>query len=120
MYQWLSEVAENNSVVITASRRLARALNAEFGKQQLARGRRAWLSPNIKFLHDWLSSIVHSAPATLPIVLNGHASSVIWERCLKGLTGDQLINLGGLVRQARQSRQRLYDWQVSLGEVSKR
>jgi probable DNA repair protein len=118
MYQWLSEAAENNSVVITASRRLARVLNTEFGKQQLARGHKAWLSPNIKFLDDWLSSIVNSTPDSLPIVLNGHASSVIWERCLKGQTGDQLLNLGGLVKQARQSRQRLYDWQVSLDEVS--
>ncbi len=118
MYQWLTEAAEKNSIVITASRRLARVLNAEFGKQQLARGHKAWLSPNIRILDDWLSSIVNSAPDTLPIMLNGHASSVIWERCLKGQTADQLLNIGGLVRQARQSWQRLHDWQVSLVEVS--
>jgi len=118
MYQWLTEAAENNSIIITASRRLARVLNEEFGKQQLARGHKAWLSPNIRYLDDWLSSVVNSARDTLPITLNGHASGVIWESCLKGQTGDQLLNIGGLVRQARQSWQRLHDWQVPLAEVS--
>ncbi len=118
MYQWLTEAAENNSTIVTASRRLARVLNAEFAKQQLALGHKAWFSPIIRSLDDWLSSTVNSSPDALSIALNGHASSVVWERCLKGQAGDQLLNFGGLVRQARQSWQRLHDWQVPLGEVS--
>lgn len=118
MYQWLTEAAKNNSVVITASRRLARVLNAEFAKQQLVLGHKAWISPNIRFLDDWLLSIVNSVHETLPIALHAHASTVIWERCLKGQTGDLLLNLGGLVRQSGQSWQRLHDWQVSVDQVS--
>ena len=118
MYSWLAEAAENNSIVLTASRRLSRVLNTEFARQQLALGNQAWRSPKIRFLDDWLSSIVDSAPDELPICLNGHASSVVWERCLIAQAGDQLINTAGLIRQARQSWQRLHDWQVPLSEVS--
>ncbi len=118
MYQWLTDAAENNSIVITASRRLARVLNIEFTRQQLAIGQKAWHSPNIRFLDEWLSSLVNSTPDTLPITLHGHASSVVWERCLKTQADDALLNIGGLVRQARQSWQRLHDWQVPLSELS--
>ncbi|MEE8343870.1 MAG: PD-(D/E)XK nuclease family protein [Woeseiaceae bacterium] len=118
MYQWLSEAVENNSIVITASRRLARVLNSEYGKEQLALGNKAWLSPNIRFLDDWLTSTVNAVADSLPIVLAGHASGIIWERCLKEQAGASLLNIGGLVRQARQSWQRLHDWRVPLSEVS--
>ncbi len=118
MYQWLTEAIDNDSLVITASRRLTRVLTSEYGKQQIALGHKAWHSPNIRFLDDWLSSIVNSTPDTMPIILNGHASTVVWERCLKEQAGDQLLNIGGLVRQARQSWQRLHDWRVPLSEVS--
>lgn len=118
MYQWLSEAVENNSIVITASRRLARVLHSEYGKEQLALGNKAWLSPNIRFLDDWLTSTVNAAADSLPIVLASHASGIIWERCLKEQAGAALLNIGGLVRQARQSWQRLHDWRVPLSEVS--
>jgi hypothetical protein len=115
MYQWLSEAVENNSIVITASRRLARVLHSEYGKERLALGDKAWLSPNIRFLDDWLASTVNAAADSLPIVLAGHASGIIWERCLKEQAGASLLNIGGLVRQARQSWQRLHDWRRLAG-----
>jgi probable DNA repair protein len=118
MYQWLSEAVENNSIVITASRRLARILNSEYGEEQLTLGNKAWLSPNIRFLDDWLASTVNAAADALPIVLARHASGIIWERCLKEQAGASLLNIGGLVRQARQSWQRLHDWRVPLNEVA--
>ena len=118
MDQWLTDAAENNGIVITASRRLARVLITQFTSLQLAIGHGAWRSPNIRFLDEWLSSLVHSTPQRLPIVLNSHASGILWERCLKIQAGDQLLNVAGLVRQAIQSWQRLHDWQVPLSEVS--
>ena len=118
MYQWLSEAVENHSIVITASRRLARVLHSEYGKEQLGLGNKAWLSPEIRFLHDWLTSTIIAATDSLPIVLASHASGIIWERCLKEQAGASLLNIGGLVRQARQSWQRLHDWRVPLNEVS--
>jgi len=118
MYQCLSEAASDNSTIITASRRLARVLTSEYGKQQLAKGRRAWLSPDISYLDDWLASIVNTTAAALPVVLSKHASSIVWERCLRGQAGDQLLNIAALVRQARQAWRRLHDWRVPLQELS--
>lgn len=118
MYHWLPEAVESNSIVITASRRFARVLGSEYGKEKLALGHKAWLSPNIRVLDDWLVSTINAAADSLPIVLAAHASSIIWERCLRGEAGDQLLNIGGLIRQAKQSWQRLHDWQVPLSEVS--
>ena len=118
MYQWLSEAIDRNSLIITASRRLARVLRSEYGQQQLAQGHKAWRSPDILFLDDWLMSMVNTASGDTPILLRDHSSSVIWERCLQGQAADQLLNITALVKQARQSWQRLNDWQVPLGEVS--
>ncbi len=101
MYQWLSEAVENNSIVITASRRLARVLNSEYGKEQLALGNKAWLSPNIRFLDDWLTSTVNAAADSLPFVLAGHAIGVIWERCPKEQAAGSLFKFGGLGGAAR-------------------
>ena len=118
MYQWLFEAIDSDSLVITASRRLTRVLKSAYDKQQIVLGREVWRSPDIRYLDDWLSSIVNSTPEAMPTVVNAHASSVVWERCLKAQTGDQVLNLGGLVRQARQTWQRLQQWQVPLNEVS--
>jgi ATP-dependent helicase/nuclease subunit B len=118
MYQWSTEAACNNSTLITASRRLARVLSSEVGKQQLALGHKAWRSPDIRSLDDWLASIANTTAGALPIVLNRHASSIVWERCLRGQARDPLLNIGALVRQARQSWQRLHDWRVPFSQVS--
>lgn len=114
----LQEAAENKGIIITASRRLARALRSDYGQQQLARGHKAWLSPNIRYLDDWLASILNTTVGTLPVVLSSYASSIIWERCLQGQASDQLLNIAALVRQARQSWRRLHEWRVPLREVS--
>lgn len=117
MYQWLSEAVENDSIVITASRRLARHLNAEHGKAQLASGNTAWRSPPIQFLDDWLSSCINAAADDLPIILSGHSSDIIWERCLQGEAGELLLDIGVLVRQVRQAWRRVREWRVPLAEV---
>jgi probable DNA repair protein len=118
MYQWLAEAAGNHSTILTASRRLARLLSSEYGRQQLALGNKAWRSPGISPLDDWLTSTVNTAEHALPVVLNSHASAIIWERCLKAESREQVLNIRGLVRQARQSWQRLHEWRVPLSEVS--
>ncbi|MFQ5982859.1 MAG: PD-(D/E)XK nuclease family protein, partial [Woeseiaceae bacterium] len=97
---------------------LARTLRSEYGKQQLALGKGAWLSPNIRFLNDWLTSTINSVADTVPIVLNGHASKLLWEKCLGDQSGDRLLNTGGLARQARQAWHQLHEWRVPLEEVS--
>lgn len=113
-----NESVANNSIIITASRRLARSLKTEHDKRQLALGHTAWCSPRVFFLDDWLASVVDTAVGTVPILLGSHASAVLWEQCLKRHTVGQLLNGSALVRQARQAWQRLNDWCVPIAEVS--
>ncbi|MFQ6005376.1 MAG: PD-(D/E)XK nuclease family protein [Woeseia sp.] len=120
MYQWLSDAVEDRSIVVTASRRLARVLKSEYDDRKLANDQQAWLSADIQFLDDWLIRTVNAATRALPSVLSDNASSILWERCLTARSGDQLLNTGMLVRQARQSWQRLQDWRVPLEEVTRR
>jgi len=118
MYQWLSEAVENNSIVITANRRLARALKSTYNKEQLAHGHKAWLSPNIRFLNEWLISKINNTADSSPIVIGSYASSIIWKRYFKEQVGDTILNIDTLVLQAKESWQSLHDWQVPLSEVS--
>jgi hypothetical protein len=118
MYDWLSDALQDSSQVVTASRRLARALNAEYGKQQLAAGKVAWRSPTIMSWQDWLGERLASASASqsLPTRLNNHQSQILWERCLAREISDPLLNLSTLVRQARETWLRLQEWNVTIEE----
>ena len=53
MYGWLPEDCDEASQVVTASRRLARVLTAEYNSRQAANGKTAWLTPVIVAWPDW-------------------------------------------------------------------
>lgn len=104
--------------VVTASRRLARALSAEHAEQQIAAGRSVWETPLIHAWQDWLARLVAGAkePGSLPARINAHQSQVLWERCLRREISDPLLNVPMLVKQARQSWTRLKEFRVPLDE----
>ena len=53
MYPWLNDAIERDAVIITASRRLARELQAAYAAEQLAAGVLSWVTPSIHFWNDW-------------------------------------------------------------------
>lgn len=119
MYSWLQEAIADNAVVVTASRRLARELRLAFDQQQLASGRKSWLTPTIQSWRDWLnrqSSGVYD-PNTVPKRLNGFSSTLMMERSLRKFLPDGTPGVAGIVRQSIHSWQRLRDWQVSLEDL---
>lgn len=117
MYGWLSEACDGNSQIVTASRRLARVLSAEYNAAQAGRGKRAWLTPVILSYPDWLSSLLATAdPAEQPVRIGSHQSRVLWEQILRGLIDDALINVPSLTRHTRDAWQRLHEWQVPFEE----
>jgi probable DNA repair protein len=119
MYDWLADALSDSSQTVTASRRLARVLVAEFGDQQVAVGHTAWRSPSIRSLQDWLSNLITttSRPETLPTRINTHQSRVLWEKCLRHEISDPLLNTSMLVRQSWDSWLRLHEFSVPLDEV---
>ncbi len=121
MYSWLPDALDDDgSIVVTASRRLARELVAEHGRVQLLAGRAAWRTPSISFWRAWLSHVLATtrSPQLLPTCINAQQSRVIWERCLKREVKDSLTNFGSLAKQAQDTWGRLGEWNVPIEECA--
>src|SRR5210317_1150255 len=117
MYGWLPDVCDDASQVVTASRRLARRLSSDYNTRQVARGRVAWLTPVILAWPDWLAALRGSAgPGDRPVRLNSHQSRVLWERILREVINDPLVNIPSLTRHVRDAWKRLHEWQVPFDE----
>ncbi len=121
MYPWLKDAIARDAVIITASRRLARELQSAFAGQQLAAGRLSWVTPSILFWSDWCKRQLQAAadPAELPVTIDSFSSAILWERCIRKHAPSGLPAMSGVIRQARESWQRLNDWQVPLAAIVK-
>ena len=120
MYSWLQDAIAENAEIVTASRRLARELRAAYDAQQVAAGRTAWLTPPIRSWHSWLGHQATSSenPAMSPARLDAFSSAWLMERCIRKQVPDGLPGIGGIVRLAMQSWQRLREWRVPGSEVT--
>lgn len=121
MYEWLPEALHGPSTVITANRRLARVLQQEYAKQQLRLETKAWESPAIFSMRDWLVRMVQSATqqTEIPTRLNSHQSRLLWERCLLREFAEPPAGITGLMRLCRDAWQRMADWQVPIQDVAR-
>lgn len=119
MYSWLQQAIDEGAHVVTASRRLARELRKVYDEQRVSAGCDAWLTPPIRSWNDWLNrqfSAVENS-AVFPTRLGPLASSILMERSLRRYLPDGLPGIGGIVRQAGQSWQRIREWQVPLADL---
>ena len=121
MYDWLPGALDGTSTVITANRRLARVLKQEFARRQVEAGVLAWPSPRIFAWPDWLDAQLRDASRqeNLPTRINAYHSTLLWDRCLRRELGEDAVGVGNLVRLARDSWQRLSDWNVSIRDVAR-
>ncbi len=120
MYHWLPEIIDAGACVVTANQRLARTLSEHYSALQLASGKDVWPTPNIRSLDSWLQELLREVPKqeSLPHYLFGQASAIVWERCLREQSLDQLLSVGTLLRQSRQAWRRVCDWQVPTAELA--
>ncbi|HNP64024.1 MAG TPA: PD-(D/E)XK nuclease family protein [Woeseiaceae bacterium] len=121
MYDWIADALQDSGVIVTANRRLARVLKAEYGIQQKSSGSKAWASPEIHAWQDWMHSLSSNASrqALLPTRINSHQSQWLWEKCWRQELGDQSANYNNLVRQSRDAWQRLADWRLGLTHITR-
>ena len=121
MYDWLPEALLERGTVITANRRLARALQQQFAAGQIEAGVGAWQTPRIYAWADWLKIMLEEADAQedLPTRINHHHSTLLWDRCLRKELDDDVVGAGHIVRLARDSYQRLADWDVGIRDVAR-
>jgi ATP-dependent helicase/nuclease subunit B len=121
-YQWLDAALADGGIVVTANRRLHRELVKVHGERQLDAGRKAWPTPDIHFIANWLGLLFENgdSDAALPLRINAQSSTVIWERCVESSLHEPLPGRSGVVRQCRQAWSRLQEWCVPLDEVIRR
>ena len=121
MYDWLSGALEGTATVITANRRLARVLKQAHAAQQVKSGVLAWQSPQIWAWPDWLDAQLRAADQQedLPTRINHFHSTLLWDRCLRKELGSDATGVGNLVKLARDSWQRLADWNVTIRDVAR-
>ena len=118
-YTWLIEALSDGGAVLTASRRLARELHADFAARQLAAGEAAWATPAIAFWRDWARELLLQTAETGSVRLIGaNASLVLWESCLRRHLDGDVFGINSLTRQAASARQRLIEWRVPVERVA--
>lgn len=120
MYLWLKDAIARDAVVITASRRLTRELQAAYAAQQLEAGVQSWVTPAISFWNDWCKRQLEAVadPLPLPLTIDDFSSSILWERCLRKHAPDAVPALSGVIRQARDAWQTLKAWNVPLADLA--
>jgi probable DNA repair protein len=121
MYKWLPDALSNDSQVVTANRRLARVLAAQYGGSQLAAGRSSWPTPTVAGWSDWLSALLDAVTidTDLPIRLSSQQCQVLWERSIRQELREPPSNINGLVRLASEAWSRLHEWNVPFEECRK-
>ena len=121
MYEWLPQAVAGDDTVVTANRRLARVLGQEYAQRQLDSGALAWRSPRILAWPDWLDALLRDASGqeAAPTRINRYQSAHLWDRCLRQELGEGAVGTGNLVRLARDTWQRLADWNVGIREVAR-
>lgn len=121
MYDWLRGALTGPATVVTANRRLARVLQQQYAKQQVDAGILAWQSPRILAWPDWLDAALREAgrQEELPTRINHYHSTLLWDRCLRKELAADATGTGNLVRLARDSWQRLADWNVTIRDVAR-
>jgi probable DNA repair protein len=120
MADWLNESLNNSGTIVTANRRLARSLIAQFNLLQQQSGRSAWRSPRIYSWSNWCSELIASAQdqESIPTHINAQQSQWLWERCLRKEITHESVDISNLVRLSRDIWQRLADWQISIKSVA--
>ncbi len=118
-YAWLEDEVARGATIVTASRRLARDLAGVYGERRLAEGTLAWATPMIWAWPDWLLRLAAAArdPVQLPRQLDSLSVAVLWEQCLGRRVPAGVLSLGGVVRQAVRSWQRLGEWNVPVSAL---
>lgn len=110
--------ARAGATVVTAGRRLARALTGRFGALERGAGRTAWAAPAILPWSAWIGEIWRAAlysergPA-LPACLSAQAAEAVWERVIaKSPESGALLQLSATARAAAEAWELMHAWRL--------
>ncbi|MCX7719484.1 MAG: PD-(D/E)XK nuclease family protein [Candidatus Sumerlaeaceae bacterium] len=114
------EALERGGTVVTANRRLARYLRAEYARLQMAAGRGAWETPKAvsagRWLRDCWERVVDGglagAEASL-LILTPEQESLVWESVVRGSdAGKFLISAERTAAEAARAYRLFHDYRI--------
>ena len=122
MPDWLKPAIDAGATVVTASRRLARALAGDYATAELEAGSAAWATPPISTYGRWLAELLEGADDNAGrnlYRLDGAQSRVLWEACLEAELGADHGNLAGVVREAGKAWSLLKGFRIAPDDLDK-
>jgi len=110
------DAASGRAMVLTANRRLARALVAAYDRQMQQQGHKAWPSPQIISYQGWLLRCLGELGEGWRL-LSRHQALRLWERAIEETSRGselELLQLSRTAERAYEAYQSLREYQVSL------
>jgi probable DNA repair protein len=115
------EKARSGATLVTASRRLARALQERSNAFQRAAGLDVWEAPAILPWSAWLGELWNEllySGEPAPLWLDERQEAVVWERAIAGSPGgDGLLQLAATARAARDAWNLVRSWRVDAAAL---
>jgi ATP-dependent helicase/nuclease subunit B len=122
MHEGSFRALESGATVVTASRRLARALMQEFHEHQREQGRSVWSTPDILPLDAFLARLWSNhvrggdrRRAPCAALLDALQEQVVWEQAIReSPAGDSLLRIPETARHAMEAWQLLQAYRLPL------
>ena len=114
---------EAGVTVVTATRRLARYLKAQYNARQRSQQRLAWPSPDILAWSAWVQRLwdsslglsPHSAVGAPELLLSPAQEVVLWEGIIASSVGDTgLLHIPATARRARDAWYLMHDFKLAV------
>lgn len=112
-----SQIDSENSVIITASQRLARHLRQSYNQYQLSQGKKVWPSLKVMPWGAWQERCWQALKEQqqAPIVLNGLQVDYLWQQIVeKSEYNNYLLQTSATAKKAQQAWLQLQQWQLEL------
>ncbi len=110
----------DGAAVVTSTVRAARALRAQYSRQQQAAGCLGWRTPQILAWEPWLQTLWDAAAlggAETRILLNDAQEGESWQQVLaQDEAGTQTISMTGLAKQAQRAWQAMHQYRIEPRE----
>jgi ATP-dependent helicase/nuclease subunit B len=120
MHEATFRAIKDGVTLITASRRLARALTQDFHSRQRAEGRSVWKTPDIlpldAFLERaWRGWVWSGASSDCPVLLNLLQEQTVWEEIIRASpAGDSLLQIPETASRAMEAWQLVHAYRLPV------
>ena len=109
MYYKLFLNLNEDTVVLTANRRLSRYLFKEYAQYQIKKGKKTWSTPHILPLTTWLSDFWQHCPQAEGILLTDFQEQLLWQKIVPFL--DKTVFL------VKKAWTLMKEWRLSFHEL---